>query len=286
MRGLAQTLVLTGAVRAAEMSAAMAQVGEGPELERLLVSTNMVTETQVAQAIALHTGHRYIDLSSMPLDPSVVALVPGNLCRKFQLIPVDRRGDRLTVGILDPTDIVALDDVASVTDLFVEPVVVAQDALAQMFERFLRSDEELSELSTTIEEASDSSSQVAFTESLEEQDNDAPDRALREPADRPGHQRPCERHPRRAGRAPAHRPVPHRRRAARDAEGRPRDSGRHHLAPEDHVVDRHRREAQAAGRPPLGHARGPARSTSASRRCPRCGARRSSCESSTTPVTS
>ena len=174
MRGLAQTLVLTGAVRAAEMSAAMAQVGEGPELERLLVSTNMVTETQVAQAIALHTGHRYVDLSSMPLDPSVVALVPGNLCRRFQLIPVDRRGDRLTVGILDPTDIVALDDVASVTDLFVEPVVVAQDALAQMFERFLRSDEELSELSSTIEEASDSSSQVAFTESLEEQDNDAP----------------------------------------------------------------------------------------------------------------
>ncbi len=173
MRGLAQTLVLTGAVRAAEMSAAIAEVGEGPELEQLLVSSKMVTETQVAQAIALHTGHRYVDLSSMPLDPSVIALVPGNLCRRFQLIPIDRRGDRLTVGILDPTDIVALDDVASVTDLFVEPVVVAQDALAQMFERFLRSDEELSELSSTIEESAESSA-ASMTETLEEQDNDAP----------------------------------------------------------------------------------------------------------------
>jgi len=157
MRGLAQTLVLTGAVRAAEMSAAIAEAGEGPELEQLLVSSKMVTETQVAQAIALHTGHRYVDLSNMALDPSVIALVPGNLCRRFQLIPIDRRGDRLTVGILDPNDIVALDDVASVTDLFVEPVVVAQDALAQMFERFLRSDEELSELSSTIEESTESS---------------------------------------------------------------------------------------------------------------------------------
>jgi type IV-A pilus assembly ATPase PilB len=173
MRGLAQTLVLTGAVRAAEMSAAIAEVGEGPELEQLLVRSKMVTETQVAQAIALHTGHRFVDLSSMPLDPSVIALVPGNLCRKFQLIPIDRRGERLTVGILDPTDIVALDDVASVTDLFVEPVVVAQDALAQMFERFLRSDEELSELSSTIEESADSSA-ASMTETLEEQDNDAP----------------------------------------------------------------------------------------------------------------
>jgi type IV-A pilus assembly ATPase PilB len=173
MRGLAQTLVLTGAVRAAEMSAAIAEVGEGPELERLLVSSKMVSETQVAQAIALHTGHRYVDLSSMPLDPSVIGLVPGNLCRRFQLIPIDRRGDRLTVGILDPTDIVALDDVASVTDLFVEPVVVAQDALAQMFERFLRSDEELSELSSTIEESAESNA-ASMTETLEEQDNDAP----------------------------------------------------------------------------------------------------------------
>ncbi|WP_342000037.1 Flp pilus assembly complex ATPase component TadA [Microbacterium sp. LWH7-1.2] len=173
MRGLAQTLVLTGAVRAADMSAALAQVGEGPELQRLLVSSKLVTEGQVAEAIALHTGHRYVDLAEMPLDPNVVALVPGALCRKYGLIPVDRRGDRLTVGVLDPTDIVALDDVASITDLFVEPVVVAEDALTNMFERFLRSDEELSELSMSIEESSEAT-EAAFTESLEEQDDSAP----------------------------------------------------------------------------------------------------------------
>ncbi len=173
VRGIAQTLVLTGAVRAADMSAALAEAGEGPELQQLLVSSKLVTEAQVAEAIALHTGHRFVDLSNMPLDPNVVALVPGAICRKYSLIPIDRTRDRLTVGILDPTDIVALDDVASVTDLFVEPVVIAKDALAQMFERFLRSDEELSELSSTIEESSESSSS-AFNESLEEQDNDAP----------------------------------------------------------------------------------------------------------------
>lgn len=173
MRGLAQTLVLTGAVRAADVSAAMAEVGDGPELQRALVNARLVTEAQLAEAIALHTGHRYVDLANMPLDPNVVGLVPGNLCRKYGLIPVDLRGERLTVGVLDPTDIVALDDVASITDLFVEPVVVAEDALTQMFERFLRSDEELSELSMSIEESSEAN-QTAFTESLEEQDDTAP----------------------------------------------------------------------------------------------------------------
>lgn len=173
MRGLAQTLVLTGAVRAAEMSAALAEVGDGPELEQHLVSSHLATYGQVAEAVALHTGHRYVELANLPLDPNVVALVPGTICRKYQLIPIDKRRDRLVVGTLDPNDIVALDDVASVTDLFVEPVVVARDALEQMFERFLRSDEELSELSLAIEENAESSSE-SFTETIDDQDADAP----------------------------------------------------------------------------------------------------------------
>jgi len=173
VKGLAQTLVLTGAVRAADMSAALAEVGEGPELNDLLVSQSLATEAQIAEAVALHSGHRYVDLAGASLDPNVVSLVPGSLCRKFQLIPIDRSGDRLLVGVLDPTDIVALDDVASITDLFVEAVVVARDALHQMFERFLRSDEELSELSIAIEETSQAT-QTSFTESLEEHDADAP----------------------------------------------------------------------------------------------------------------
>ncbi|MEU1973697.1 ATPase, T2SS/T4P/T4SS family [Microbacterium sp. NPDC019599] len=173
MRGLAQTLVLTGAVRAADMSAALAQVGDGPELTDHLVNAHLATEAQVAEAVALNTGHRYVELANLPLDPNVVALVPGNLCRKYQLIPIDKRGDRLVVGILDPNDIVALDDVASVTDLFVEPVVVARDALEQMYERFLRSDEELSELSIAIEENVEATTE-SFTETIEDQDADAP----------------------------------------------------------------------------------------------------------------
>ena len=173
MPGLAQTLVLTGAIRATEMSEALRQYGDTPALARALVEQQLLSESQLAEAVAVQTGHRYVDLSDMPLDPNVVAMVPSALCRKYQLIPIDKNRDRLTVGIVDPTDIVALDDVASVTDLFVDPVVVAQDALAQMFERFLRSDEELSELSSTIEETTDATA-AAFTETLEEQDNDAP----------------------------------------------------------------------------------------------------------------
>lgn len=173
VRGLAHTLVLTGAARAEDVSAAMAAVGDGDELGPHLVRTGAVTDAQVAEAVALATNHRYIDLSTYPLDPEVIALVPGNLCRRYRLIPLRVMRDELMVGMLDPTDIIALDDVASLTDMRVTAVVAAADALTQVFERFLRSDGELTDLSEQIGESS-SSSDIVFTEHLDDQDADAP----------------------------------------------------------------------------------------------------------------
>lgn len=173
VRGLAHTLVLTGAARAEDISAALAAVGDGDELGPHLVRTGAVTDAQVAEAVALATNHRYIDLSTYPLDPEVIALVPGNLCRRYRLIPLRVMRDELTVAMLDPTDIIALDDVASLTDMRVTAVVAAADALTQVFERFLRSDGELTDLSEQIGESS-SSSDIVFTEHLDDQDADAP----------------------------------------------------------------------------------------------------------------
>ncbi|KRA25822.1 type II secretion system protein GspE [Microbacterium sp. Root61] len=173
MRGLAQTLVLTGAIRATEMSAALGEHGDTPEMHRVLVAQGLVSEAQLAEAIAVHTGHQYVDLTGATLDPTIVALVSGSLCRRYQVLPIELRRGRLTVATVDPTNIFALDDIASATDLVVEPVVVAADALKQAFERYLRSDEELSELSVALEETATASID-SFTESLDDQDVDAP----------------------------------------------------------------------------------------------------------------
>ncbi len=173
MRGIYQTLVLTGAVTAAQMTQAMARFGDTSELERHLVDEGVVTEWQLAEAVAAHTGHRAVDISGAVLDPQTIALVPVSLSRRYRILPLERAGSRLILAMVDPTDIIAIDDVTSVTDLRVEPVVVAADALRQAFERYLRSDEELSDLSEQIGETNQLSA-VSFTETLDDQDVDAP----------------------------------------------------------------------------------------------------------------
>jgi type IV pilus assembly protein PilB len=132
-----------------------------------LLDRKLVSETQLARALALQTGREFFDLSAQPPPRSVLSLVPGALCRRYQLIPVEVRDARawppqrpmdaqarsqgvLVLGMADPTDIVAIDEVTSLTDLVVEPVVVSRSSLRHAFERYLRSDEELSQISSAL----------------------------------------------------------------------------------------------------------------------------------------
>lgn len=173
MKGLAQTLVTTGVIDADELSAMVADGADDAELRQRLVAAQLATEVQIAEAVAAHTGHRFVDLGAVTLDPGVVATVAPTLCRRYHLIPIARGRRQLTVGMVDPTDLIALDDVATATDLNIVPVVVAADALTAAFARFLRSDEELSDLSEQIGEIA-AADGTAGTETLEEQVDDAP----------------------------------------------------------------------------------------------------------------
>ena len=173
MRGVVQTLVLTGAVRASEVTGLIGELGDGPELGRRLIDERVITERQYADAVALQSGHRFVDLFTTPLEPQVASLVPAALARKHRLIPVAREGSRLIVGMTDPTDIIAIDDVSTLADARVDPVVVAADGLEYAFQRYLRSDAELSDLSASLEETAANQASV-ITEELSDQDSDAP----------------------------------------------------------------------------------------------------------------
>jgi type IV pilus assembly protein PilB len=161
-----------GATRASALSGLLEQYGESDEFVRQVVAQGLVTSEQLGEAIARQTGHRFVDINGAQLESEIVSLVPGGLCRKYGVLPIGRTADRVVLAMVNPTDIIALDDVATLTDLQVEPVVVAADALQMAFQRYVRSDEELSDLSAELEE--NAATQVATTENLGEQDSDAP----------------------------------------------------------------------------------------------------------------
>jgi type IV pilus assembly protein PilB len=136
-----------------EISELVRQYGEGDRLREQVIGRGRITEQQFAQALAEQHGLTFVDLGGLTLAPEVVALVPAALCRRRRVIPVSSTGDRLTLAMVDPGDILAVDDVASVTGLIVRPIVVTETAMTQAINRYLRSDTELSQISAALEQS-------------------------------------------------------------------------------------------------------------------------------------
>src|SRR5690606_4824852 len=92
-----------------------------------------------------------------PVDRSAVALVPTQLLRRHEVLPIGRDGDRLLLAMAEPSDVLAVDDVRTAARMHVRPVVAERSDLLAAIDRFVRSDGELSELTSAISEEHTSS---------------------------------------------------------------------------------------------------------------------------------
>ncbi len=84
----------------------------GRKLGRVLTDLGMLSEDDLHQALARHLQLPYVDLRQMTLDPAVVRQMPETLARRFRALVLqeDKRG--LLVGMADPSDLLAYDEIA------------------------------------------------------------------------------------------------------------------------------------------------------------------------------
>jgi len=88
-----------------------------------------------ARAIAVAASHEFgvplLDLDAVDIDLDVIRAVDQKLISKHRVLPLVRRGQRIFLGISDPTNLQAIDDIKFATSLRVDPVVVEQDKLEE-----------------------------------------------------------------------------------------------------------------------------------------------------------
>ena len=108
---LCQLLVEIGILSQEQLSKAQETAHrEGLTLWRVLVRDGLVMSRDLATLTALHLGLAMLDLRNQSMDPDTVALLPEPLARRYTVLPVKRDGDRLTVAMVDPTDLKLLQD--------------------------------------------------------------------------------------------------------------------------------------------------------------------------------
>ncbi|WP_066588679.1 GspE/PulE family protein [Cellulomonas timonensis] len=176
MKQLGEILLDEGLVTEAQLIAALdEQNNRGQSMGRTLVEIGVLTEGQLVSALARQVGMDFIDLDDYPVDRSALALVPASLCRRYTVLPVRLDNGTLILATADPGNVIAVDDVRTVSGLQVRPVVATYDNLARAIDRFCRADGEMEDLSSAFEEESRQSAAEADLSRIGDSvDDDAP----------------------------------------------------------------------------------------------------------------
>jgi type IV pilus assembly protein PilB len=102
----------------------------GRKVGQILIDKAWVTEEQLVEAISENLSIPRMSLESMVIDPSVIALVPVEIARRYCLIPIFKLRDKiLTVAMADPLNIIAIEELRYLTKMEIKRVVALQSEI-------------------------------------------------------------------------------------------------------------------------------------------------------------
>ena len=142
--GITRRLVLDGVLGEAEARKALDEATKVKKQAHVyLLEQRLVTAAHIAAANSVEFGMPIFDPSAMDLRFSAAKMVSEELIQKHQTLPLLRRGNRLYVGISDPTNTRALDEIKFAANLTVEPILVDEDQLRRAIEHALSASDTL-----------------------------------------------------------------------------------------------------------------------------------------------
>src|ERR1044071_9366721 len=96
-----------------------------------LVKLGFLSDEDVTNFLSRQYGVPAINLSYLEIDPSVVKLIPFETAKRYQILPLSRVGASLTIAMVDPTNVFAMDDIKFMTGFNIEPVVASESSIQQ-----------------------------------------------------------------------------------------------------------------------------------------------------------
>jgi type IV pilus assembly protein PilB len=138
LSGVARRLVVEGTLGDEDARRAVdASLKQKIPLGSYLIEHALANGTQVAMAASAEFGVPLFDVDALDINQNVVRLVNEKLITQHKALPLFKRGNRLYVGVTDPTNLHPLDEIKFQTNLTVEPVLVSEEQLGRVIERAL-----------------------------------------------------------------------------------------------------------------------------------------------------
>src|SRR2546428_7392632 len=99
------------------------QKDAGGKLGETLIKLGFVSDEDITEVLSEQFGVPSINLDHFEIDASVIKLLPAEVARKYNILPVNKTGATITIAMADPTNVFAMDDIKFMTGYNVEPVV-------------------------------------------------------------------------------------------------------------------------------------------------------------------
>ena len=108
----------------------------GGRLGYNLVKLGLVSDDMVTAVLSRQYGVPSVNLDLYDIEPAVLRLIPREVAEKYSVLPVSRSGAKLTLAMVDPTNVFAMDDIKFMTGLNIEPVVVSEAGVREAIEQY------------------------------------------------------------------------------------------------------------------------------------------------------
>ncbi|MBU1122625.1 MAG: ATPase, T2SS/T4P/T4SS family [Candidatus Omnitrophota bacterium] len=139
---LGELLVNKKLITSSQLNEALKQHHEtGEFLGEILVRKGFASEEQVAQSLSEQLGFAYVDLENYNLEPQIIKSLPFDLAVKYQVLPLFKRGDVLTVAMFNPLDLGTIDEIQKLINQRIRPVFAVPSRISKRIEEEYRKTE-------------------------------------------------------------------------------------------------------------------------------------------------
>ncbi len=148
------------------------QQKDGKRIGSTLMKLGFVKEEELLRALSKHFGIESVDLREYELDESLLKLIPSDIAGKYLVVPVNRFGHTITLAMINPGDVAAVEDIQFATGFEVVPVVASEDAILEIVREHYDVKKLLSDVMYEIEMADAGEANVKVIDNAEQKEEE------------------------------------------------------------------------------------------------------------------
>ncbi len=133
---IGKILIDEGIITARQLDRAYQQAEKsGEPVQKILVAMGYVNEKELTETMGRQMGVPFVDLDQLDLDQQLARSIPEHLAQRYKVIPVAQNDNRLTLAMVDPLNVIAIDDIRLITGFDIDPVIATEDSIMKAIGR-------------------------------------------------------------------------------------------------------------------------------------------------------